>query len=96
MGSHKVGHDGSDLAAAAAVHVFQCYSLKLSHPRLLPQSPKVCSLHLGLFCNQILYCLSHQGKPYKGEGVDNLEHKLKERWNQVFLVLMFNVEGLIR
>ena len=27
-------------------YMFQCYSLKSSHPRLLPQSPKVCSLHL--------------------------------------------------
>ena len=32
------------------IYVFKCYSLKLSHPRLLPQSPKVCSLHLCLFC----------------------------------------------
>ena len=31
-------------------YMFQCYSLKPSHPRLLPQSPKVCSLHLCLFC----------------------------------------------
>ena len=31
-------------------YMFQCYSLKSSHPGLLPQSPKVCSLHLGLFC----------------------------------------------
>ena len=29
--------------------MFQCYSLRSSHPRLLPQSPKVCSLHLCLF-----------------------------------------------
>ena len=27
-----------------------CYSLKSSQPRLRPQSPKVCSLHLCLFC----------------------------------------------
>ena len=26
--------------------MFHCYSLKSSHPHLLPQSPKVCSLHL--------------------------------------------------
>ena len=26
------------------IYVFQCYSLKSSHPCLLPQSPKVCSL----------------------------------------------------
>ena len=35
--------------------MFQCYSLKSSHPRLLPQSPKVCSLHLFLFC-----CLTYR------------------------------------
>ena len=29
---------------------FQCYSLKSSHLHLLLQSPKVCSLHLCLFC----------------------------------------------
>ena len=32
------------------IYMFQCYSLKSCHPRLLPQSPKVCSLHLCLFC----------------------------------------------
>ena len=31
------------------VYLFQCYSLKTSHSRLLPQSPKVCSIHLYLF-----------------------------------------------
>ena len=30
------------------IHMFQCYSLKSSHPHLLP-SPKVCSLYLCLF-----------------------------------------------
>ena len=34
--------------------MFQCYSLKSSHPRLLPQSPKVCSLHLCLFCRLVM------------------------------------------
>ena len=32
------------------IYMFQCYSLKSSHPSLLPQSPKVCSLSLCLFC----------------------------------------------
>ena len=32
------------------IYMFQCYSLKSSHPRLLPQNPKVCSLPLCLFC----------------------------------------------
>ena len=31
------------------VYLFQCYSLRTSHPHLLPQSPKVCSVHLCLF-----------------------------------------------
>ena len=32
------------------IYMFQCYSLKSSHRCLLPQSAKVCSLHLCLFC----------------------------------------------
>ena len=32
------------------IYIFQCYSVKSSHPRLLPQSPKDCSIHLCLFC----------------------------------------------
>ena len=36
------------------IHV-SCYSLKSSHPRLLPQRPKVCSLYLCLFC-----CLAYR------------------------------------
>ena len=37
------------------IYMFQCYSLESSHPCLLPQSPKVCSLHLCLFC-----CLTYR------------------------------------
>ena len=37
------------------IYMFQCYSLKSSHPCLLPQSPKDCSLHLCLFC-----CLAYR------------------------------------
>ena len=37
------------------IYMFQCYSLKSSHPHLLPQSPAVCSLHLYLFC-----CLAYR------------------------------------
>ena len=36
------------------IYMFQCHSLK-SHPHLLPQSPKVCFLHLCLF-----RCLAHR------------------------------------
>ena len=37
------------------IYMFQCYSLESSHPCLLPQSPKVCPLHLCLFC-----CLTYR------------------------------------
>ena len=37
------------------IYKFQCYSLKSSHPCLLPQSPKIYSLYLCLFC-----CLAHR------------------------------------
>ena len=37
------------------IHMFQCCSIKSSHPGLLPQSPKVCLLSLCLFC-----CLIHR------------------------------------
>ena len=37
------------------IYMFQWYPLKSSHPCLLPQSPKVCSLHLCLFC-----CLAYR------------------------------------
>ena len=44
----------SELALVIILHMvmymFQCYSLKSSHPHLLPLSPKVCSLHLCLLC----------------------------------------------
>ena len=32
------------------IYMFQCYSLRSSHPHLLPQSPKYCSIYLCLFC----------------------------------------------
>ena len=41
------------------MYMFQCYSLKLPHPCLLPLSPKVCSLHLCLLCCpacRIVFC----------------------------------------
>ena len=37
------------------LYMFQCNSPKSSHPLPLPQSPKVCSLHLCLFC-----CLTYR------------------------------------
>ena len=40
-------------ASHMLIYIFQCYSLKSSHPHLLPQGPKVCSLYL--FC-----CLAYR------------------------------------
>ena len=37
------------------LYMFQCHSPKSSHPLALPQSPKVCSIHLCLFC-----CLTYR------------------------------------
>ena len=37
------------------IYMLQCYFLKSSHPHLLPQSPKVCSLHLCVF-----WCLANK------------------------------------
>ena len=37
------------------IYMFQCYSLRSSHPHLLPQNPKDCSIHLCLFC-----CLAYR------------------------------------
>ena len=37
------------------IYMFQCHSPKPSHPLPLPQSPKVCSIHLCLFC-----CLAYR------------------------------------
>ena len=37
------------------LYMFQCPSLKSSHPRPLPQSPKDCCIHLCLFC-----CLAYR------------------------------------
>ena len=37
------------------IDMFQCCSLTSSHPRLLPQSPKDCSIYLCLFC-----CLTYR------------------------------------
>ena len=37
------------------IYMFHCYYLKSSHPRLLPPSPRVYSLHLHLFC-----CLTYR------------------------------------
>ena len=38
------------LSVSYIVYLFQCYSLRSSHPRLLPQHPKHSSIHLCLFC----------------------------------------------
>ena len=43
------------LVSYMIVYMFQCHSPKSSHPLPLPQNPKVCSIHLCLFC-----CLAYR------------------------------------
>ena len=52
--SHALNLDWQSISHMV-IYMFQCYSLKSSYPCLLPQSPKVCSLHLCLFC-----CLAYR------------------------------------
>ena len=46
---HALNLDWSSISHMV-IYMFWCYSLKLSHPHLLPQSPKVSSVPLCLFC----------------------------------------------
>ena len=43
------------LVSYIILYMFQCHSPKSSHPLPLPQSPKVCFIHLCLFC-----CLAYR------------------------------------
>ena len=48
-------HQSRSFILHMVIYMFQCYSLKSSHPSLLPHRPKVCFLHLCLFC-----CLAYR------------------------------------
>ena len=54
---HPVSESNLDWPSVShmIIYMFQCHSLKSSCPRLIPQSPKDCSLHLCLFC-----CLAYR------------------------------------
>ena len=52
--SHALNLDWQSISHMI-IYMFQCCSLKSSHSCLLPQSPKVCSLHLCPFC-----CLAYR------------------------------------
>ena len=52
--SHALNLDWQSVSHMV-IDMFQCYSLKPSHPHFLPQSPKACSLYLCLFC-----CLAYR------------------------------------
>ena len=51
---HALNLDWSSISHMV-LYMIQCYFLKSSHPLFLPQSPKVWSLHLCLFC-----CLTYR------------------------------------
>ena len=52
--SHALNLDWQSISHMV-IYMFQWYSPKSSQPHLFPQSPKVCSLHLYLFC-----CLTYR------------------------------------
>ena len=45
--------------SCVVIYMFQCYSLTSFHPRLLWQSPKVCSLHVSFLLSCIYGCHYH-------------------------------------
>ena len=56
--SHALNLDWRSVSHMA-IYMLQCHPLKSSYLRLLPQSPKICSLHLCLFC-----CLAYRVHHY--------------------------------
>ena len=52
---HPVSNLDWQFISYMIVYMFQCHSPKSSHPLPLPQSPKICSIHLCLF-----YCLAYR------------------------------------
>ena len=52
------------------IHMFQCYSLKSSHPCLLPQSPKLSKNADGLGTKTDIYTSEEQKKEYKAKSKD--------------------------
>ena len=55
--SHKSNLDWQSVSHMV-IYMFQCYSLKSSHPHLLPQSPK----SVLYIC--VSFAVSHKGPPY--------------------------------
>ena len=55
------------------VYMFQCHSLKSSHPLPLPLSPKVHSTHLCLFC-----CLAYRVKMWEYQSLISYKKKDKD------------------
>ena len=70
--------------------MFQCYSLRSSHPHLLPQSQKVCSLYLCLFCLcfAIFYHLSFL-LPFFFFFADSL-HMNASDWFSAFIISLYH------
>ena len=58
------------------VYMLQCHSPKSSHPLPLPQSPKVCSTHLCLFCCLAYKLLQMVTAAMKLKDAYSLEEKL--------------------
>ena len=80
-------------------YMFQCYSLKSSHPLPLPQSPKVRSIHLCLFCcltyrvivtiflNALIYCIG----VFLSDLCCSVIHWIRSRYENSIVFFFFNV-----
>ena len=68
------------------IFMFQCYSLKSSHSHLLPQSPKVCSLNLCLFC-----CLANRVQQSM-RGIHTEETRIeRDTCTPMFIAALFTI-----
>ena len=56
------------------LYMFKCHSPKSSHPFPLPQSPKVCSIHLCLFC-----CLALES-PLECKEIQPVHLEVNQSW----------------
>ena len=70
--------------------MFQCHSLKSSHPLPLPQSPKDCSIHQCLFC-----CLVYRVLSSKITADGDCSHEIK-RCLLLGRKLMTNVDSILK
>ena len=75
MGSHRVGHNWSELAAAAAALHAHAHTQSCAPSRLFPQTDvSLTSSHVLPYCTKSSHCLSDGAHPSFHLALWNLEH----------------------